>query len=192
MLMMLKDILKTLAFSLIPAFIFAFLVILAIPLFQKSGIKKVFKIFFEDIKENKENLYLLFFLMYIFIVFYKTVLQRDFIYSPLENVFGGWKIFMTQYTGLDHQVIGNILMFIPFSLFYCLMKKTQSVKYLLLLSILFSFLYSLLIELNQLIFSKGTFQLSDIVYNTLGGLIGALIYLVVKLIINKIKEKGAK
>ena len=57
MLMMLKDILKTLAFSLIPAFIFAFLVILAMPLFQKNGIKKVFNIFFEDIKENKEKFF---------------------------------------------------------------------------------------------------------------------------------------
>lgn len=189
MLMMLKDILKTLAFSLIPAFIFAFLVILAIPVFQRNGIKKVFKIFFDDIKENKRNLYLLFFLMYTFIVFYRTVLQRDFTYSPLDNVFGGWKIYMTKYTGLDYQVIGNILMFVPFSLFFCLMKQEKSIKHLFLFSALFSFAFSLLIELNQLIFSKGTFQFSDIVYNTLGGLTGAILYLLVKLIINKIKGK---
>lgn len=189
---MLKDILRTLAFSLIPAFIFAFLIIMALPTFKKYGIKRVFAAFFNDIKQCKENLYLLFFLMYIFIVYYKTVLQRDFSYSPLENVFSGWKIFVTQYNGLDYQVIGNVVMFLPFSFFFCLMNQEKNNIYLLKFSILFSFLFSLFIELNQLIFSKGTFQFSDIVYNTLGGLIGALIYLLIKLIKNRINKKGAK
>ncbi|HFD3535039.1 TPA: VanZ family protein, partial [Enterococcus faecium] len=38
------------------------------------------------------------------------------------------------------------------------------------------FLFSLSIEFTQLFFRLGTFQLSDLFYNTLGGLIGALLY----------------
>lgn len=39
-----------------------------------------------------------------------------------------------------------------------------------------SFLFSLGIEFTQLFLKLGSFQLSDLVYNTLGGLIGGLIY----------------
>ena len=40
----------------------------------------------------------------------------------------------------------------------------------------FSFLFSISIEFLQLFLRLGTFQLSDIIYNTLGGLLGDLTY----------------
>ena len=39
-----------------------------------------------------------------------------------------------------------------------------------------AFLFSLSVELLQLFLRVGTFQLSDICYNTLGGIIGGVIY----------------
>ena len=41
-----------------------------------------------------------------------------------------------------------------------------------------AFIFSISIEMVQLLFRIGTFQLSDIFYNTLGGVIGGLIYYV--------------
>ena len=39
-----------------------------------------------------------------------------------------------------------------------------------------AFVISLFIEVNQLLFQVGTFQISDLVYNTLSGLIGYILY----------------
>ena len=40
-------------------------------------------------------------------------------------------------------------------------------------------LFSFVIEFSQLLFHLGTFQISDLVYNTLGGTIGGLTYYVI-------------
>ena len=173
MLMMFKDILRTLIFTLVPGLIFAFLVMSALPTFKKSGFKNTIKGFFKSLK-NKDHLFLFLLLIYFFIVIYRTLFQRDFSYDSLSDVFGGWKIFKTQYTGLDYQVIGNIAMFFPFGLLWTLTfeREEKSVK-TLLITLLSSLCFSAFIEITQLIFSKGTFQFSDIVYNTLGGVLGA-------------------
>ena len=42
-----------------------------------------------------------------------------------------------------------------------------------------AFIFSISIEMLQLLLRLGTFQLSDIFYNTLGGMIGGLMYCVV-------------
>ena len=57
-------------------------------------------------------------------------------------------------------------------------ENHQSVKLFVTLwkSIEVVFAFSLSIEFLQLFLRLGTFQLSDLFYNTLGGLIGGLIY----------------
>lgn len=189
MLMMFKDILRTLIFTLLPGLIFAFLVMSALPTFKKSGFKNTIKGFFKSLK-NKDRLFLFLLLIYFFIVIYRTLFQRDFNYDSLSDVFGGWKIFKTQYTGLDYQVIGNIAMFFPFGLLWALTfeREEKSAK-TLLKALLSSLCFSAFIEITQLIFSKGTFQFSDIVYNTLGGVLGAIIFIIINLIIEKKRSK---
>ena len=44
------------------------------------------------------------------------------------------------------------------------------------------FLFSLTIETLQLMLRLGTFQLSDICYNTLGGMIGGVMFWIIRLI----------
>ena len=56
--------------------------------------------------------------------------------------------------------------------------ETGSVGSTVWTGIKFSFLFSISIEFLQLFLRLGTFQLSDIVYNTLGGLLGGLIYFI--------------
>ena len=40
-------------------------------------------------------------------------------------------------------------------------------------------LFSFVIEFSQLLFHLGTFQISDLVYNTLGGTVGGLAYYII-------------
>ena len=47
---------------------------------------------------------------------------------------------------------------------------------------------SLFIEMNQLFFKVGEFQVADLVYNTGGALIGGLIYWISKTIKKKLME----
>ena len=67
----------------------------------------------------------------------------------------------------------NILIFMPFGLYAgVLFKKWSFGKKVLLF-----FLTSLLLESLQFIFRVGTFDITDLINNTLGGAIGVLIYL---------------
>ena len=67
---------------------------------------------------------------------------------------------------------------------YRIEREEKSAK-TLLKTLLSSLCFSAFIEITQLIFSKGTFQFSDIVYNTLGGVLGAVIFIIINLIIKK-------
>ena len=89
---------------------------------------------------------------------------------------GGW-LFLVKDTWNKVQAIENILFFIPFSFFLILgFYDLKRIKLELFKEIiLISFKISLFIELLQLIFTLGTFQLSDIVYNILGGVIGIIL-----------------
>ena len=64
-----------------------------------------------------------------------------------------------------------------------LISATKSVKIsnkLIIYSPLSAFLLSVFIEVMQIIAHLGTFQISDIVYNTLGGIIGGFILILIK------------
>lgn len=148
---------------------------------RKGMLKKLFK--------NKDMLCLFLFIYFTFAVFFITVIQRECTYAPLANVFRGWSIYKDNHA-IDYQVIGNIAMFFPFGLLWALTfeREEKSAK-TLLITLLSSLCFSAFIEITQLIFSKGTFQFSDIVYNTLGGVLGAVIFIIINLIIKKKRSK---
>lgn len=125
-------------------------------------------------------------------LFYTTLIYRIGMKTePLADVFGEWSVYDGEtIMYINPKPILNILLFLPicFAVFYILksfLNKTFTNKKIILLTLIISFFTSLAIELIQLIFCIGTFQLSDLTYNTLGGLIGAIIYITVKGIINK-------
>ncbi|MBS6712169.1 MAG: VanZ family protein [Ruminococcus sp.] len=61
-------------------------------------------------------------------------------------------------------------------------------KKILWQSVKIAFIFSISIEMLQLLLRLGTFQLSDIFYNTVGGMIGGLCYIVIK----KVHERLSK
>lgn len=68
---------------------------------------------------------------------------------------------------------GNVIAFIPFG--YLLPKMVKK-KPRLFHTVLFSFEFSLLVELTQLISRTGSFDVDDLILNTFGGLIGYILY----------------
>lgn len=68
-------------------------------------------------------------------------------------------------------VVGNMLMFVPFGFFVSHILKTDKMRYSLLLSIILS----CTIEVIQLLIGR-VFDIDDIILNVIGGIVGFLIY----------------
>lgn len=83
---------------------------------------------------------------------------------------------------LSTELIENIFLFIPFSMLVLwaledkILKGRKDFLQICYGTIKISFLFSLGIELCQIVLRVGTFQISDLVTNTGGGLIGGIIY----------------
>lgn len=70
-------------------------------------------------------------------------------------------------------VVENVLLFIPYGFLYGWWKQGRGFFFR---SIMLGFVTSLGIESLQLVTGRGIFQLDDIITNTLGCLLGALVY----------------
>lgn len=68
-------------------------------------------------------------------------------------------------------VIGNIVMFVPFSLFLFIVFGLRKPSYILLLG----FLLSVAIEITQYITGVGFPDIDDLIFNTFGAVLGVLI-----------------
>lgn len=80
------------------------------------------------------------------------------------------------------EVIANILIFVPLGI-YLKMLDTNSKK-----TILYGFIFSILLEVSQFIFKIGAFDITDIITNTLGTILGVFGYLLLEKVF-KNKEK---
>lgn len=108
--------------------------------------------------------------LYVSFLALETVLGRKRLDDPLVNVIGNWSI-----KNFDNAE--NILLFVPFGiLLYWHLKQRQgggNIKIVGTTSF-FAAITSISIELVQFVFSCGTFQLTDIAMNWLGGTIGSI------------------
>ena len=79
---------------------------------------------------------------------------------------GSWRLFLWN-------VVGNVCVFMPFGvLLPMLFKKCQKLISVLILS----FELSLVIEIVQLVTRVGSFDVDDLLLNTLGGILGYIVY----------------
>ena len=173
-------------------FIFAVIIIYLI---DKIGLKN----FIFDIKEKflKDYSYKwkILFYTYLYFILKKSLLDRSKgMKNSLEFAFKRDWLFLVKDTWSRVQAVENILFFIPISFFFSLafFNKKKYELQLLKKILKFSFLLSLFIELTQLILTIGTFQLSDIVYNVLGGIIGYILAILVNCINNFRKKEDLK
>ena len=80
---------------------------------------------------------------------------------------------------LTTECIENVIMMVPFTsmVIWTFQEKVgSSWKKILWYSGKVAFIFSISIEVLQLLLRLGTFQLSDIFYNTVGGVLGGLMY----------------
>lgn len=73
-------------------------------------------------------------------------------------------------------IVGNMLAFVPFGFFVPLVNSEH--KNVLRVGLL-SMVFSAIVEVVQLVSKVGSFDVDDIILNTLGGLVGALIYYII-------------
>ena len=119
---------------------------------------------------------------YTAMILLRTVLNREIWFDPLGKLFGGWGLYEDgQFTT---ESIENFMLFIPFSVLLLwafnqeLLGDSGQVRFgktvwqVTKVVAVFSFI----IEFSQLLFHLGTFQISDLTYNTLGGTVGGIIY----------------
>ena len=145
---------------------------------KNGGIKKSVLFFFQKFKENKEFRLLFYFVFYLAMILCRTLLGRSLWVNVLNDVMGTWWIYDSNghiYT----EGVENIILFIPFTyLYFCLPKNQAKKKEIVFKSIKYSFLFSVFIEFTQLFLKLGSFQISDMVFNTLGGFIGGLLFMI--------------
>lgn len=118
-------------------------------------------------------------LSYLYFLLRKTVIGRNYYEKPLEVLWDNWEIF-DEWGRMQTGTIENILLFFPLMilLFHC-RKQRVEFKMMFGLSVIIPFSISTMIESAQLIYHLGTFQISDIFFNTFGGLAGGLIYYII-------------
>ena len=92
---------------------------------------------------------------------------------PFQEIRRFWEYrdqlgFLPSFTNL----FGNVLIFIPFGFFFPMASRSRS----LALTVFLSFMLSLAVEMGQFITQVGSFDIDDLLLNTLGGLIGYMLY----------------
>lgn len=133
---------------------------------------------------------------YTVTILFRTLLNRDMWANPVSNVIGVWGLY-TEKNGeliLTTEVPENLALFIPFTVLLLwtyrerIIGEEVRLTRTLWQSTKIVFLFSFTIEMLQLFLRLGTWQLSDLFYNTLGGFIGGFIYW----ICYKVKSRNSK
>lgn len=114
--------------------------------------------------------WLVFFLFYLSFILVCTLFSRN-TFVPYKSVIKGFKLYNSGRWSID--CIENIILFVPYTFFYL---KALTPSKPLKSAFLLAFLTSIFVELLQLIFWLGAFQLSDLFYNIIGGMIGWLLW----------------
>lgn len=119
---------------------------------------------------------------YTAMILLRTVLNREIWFDPLGKIFGGWGLYEDgQFTT---ESIENFMLFVPFSVLLLwafqkeLLDESENIRFgkTVWKATKVVAVFSFMIEFTQLLFHLGTFQISDLSYNTLGGVAGGIIY----------------
>ncbi len=153
----------------------------------------------EKKKRNKlfRVLEILLFVVYLAVLCYflfiadrmgRTFSERVYHYNlmPLKEIgrfwtyrqtLGVWSVLLN--------LIGNVVAFIPFGLF---LPRLFPACRRFILTVVLAFEFSLCVEILQLVWKVGSFDVDDLLLNTLGGILGFLVYR----ILAWVKEKSGR
>lgn len=173
-------------------FIIPFLIalfILAVYLLICFKLNKGNKSFIDFVKLKMKNILKIFAsLFWILFIFQITIFSRIGLYEadPFRSLWDNWLISEMEYQ-YDITFLYNIIIFMPLAFIISQIRGYKNKK-VIVQTTAASFSLSLLIESIQAIFHLGTFQISDLFYNTLGGILGAIILVFVKIYLKNIKN----
>ena len=173
---------ESFGFSILLSFLAMFFYLYAcVPANAGKGWKSAIVTWYKEFKESVffRKLFLLAFVTSL--ILFRTLLNRNLWMNPLSKVMGGWGIWETVNgeQKLTTECIENVIMMVPFSavVMWTFQKKAgNGWKNIVWQSGRVAFIFSIVIEVLQLLLRLGTFQLSDIFYNTVGGVVGGVCY----------------
>ena len=173
---------ESFGFSILLSFLAMFFYLYAcVPADAGKGWKSAIVTWYKEFKERVffRKLFLLAFVTSL--ILFRTLLNRNLWMNPLSKVMGGWGIWETVNgeQKLTTECIENVIMMVPFSavVMWTFQKKAgNGWKNIVWQSGRVAFIFSIVIEVLQLLLRLGTFQLSDIFYNTAGGVVGGVCY----------------
>ena len=129
-------------------------------------------------KNNRQHnltriLFAVYFLILVWILLFKMSFSIDELYKPrsvnlipfMGSVIVNGRIHISE-------IINNILVFIPVGIYVCMLKKDWSI----FKKISVGFFISLGIEVLQFVLAIGATDITDLIGNTLGGIIGIGVY----------------
>ncbi len=130
----------------------------------------------------KKLLYVLFG-VYIFLVLWLTLIDRKFgeqramlvPFWEFANVING-----VERSFYIRQILGNLTMMMPLGFMLPLIRKVN-ILYVLIIA----FCFSCFIELTQFVTGRGLMEFDDVFNNTVGAVIGYLIYRLIRKIVDK-------
>ena len=173
---------ESFGFSILLSFLAMFFYLYAcVPVDAGKGWKGAIVTWYKEFKASVffRKLFLLAFVTSL--ILFRTLLNRNLWMNPLSKVMDGWGIWETVNgeQKLTTECIENVIMMVPFSavVMWTFQKKAgNGWKNIVWQSGMVAFIFSIVIEVLQLLLRLGTFQLSDIFYNTVGGVVGGVCY----------------
>lgn len=158
----------------------AILLMFFYPYIKERGWKEAIQIWIKEFKISKEFRRLFCLAFFVMLMLMRTLLNRNMWANPVSDVMGGWTLW-NEDCELTTEPIENVILMMPYTALLLWVLKERLLRKVTLgrtlwQGIKYTFLTSAAIEFLQLFLRLGTFQLSDIFYNTLGGLLGSLIY----------------
>ncbi len=140
------------------------------------------------------------FTMYIIMLFYfmffserygRTILHSDYNYNlklfkEIRRFWNYRDILGTESVVLN--LVGNVAGFIPFGIMIPFLSKKRRNFFLVTLLTLE---FSLLIEVTQLITKAGSFDVDDLLLNTIGGSIGYIVFVIANAVLKRWRKKDA-
>ena len=151
---------------------------------KRNIVRNILEIWFRNFKESDIFRKVFILVFYSTMILFKTILNRNFWANPLSDVMGGWGLYDAD-GNLTTEAIENLMLFIPFAVLLLwafrreLLGEKLGLKKALWKATKAVGIFSFTIEFSQLLFHLGTFQISDLVYNTLGGTVGGVIYYII-------------
>lgn len=109
-------------------------------------------------------------------LFFKCTNYRGLNLVPFTEISRYYHLFSTMPKLSVYNLLGNIILFFPMGIYLQLLRKNKNWFYSLS-TVMFT---SIVVELSQYIFARGSCDVDDVLLNTLGGLLGIIIYRILR------------